>query len=165
MESMKPAFPAGRGAAYLAAAALVLAIAAACNPGAGESASPVSTSSGASLTSPLPASSRSASVTIGTGVRGHVLAGPTCPVEMPAQSACVVSVTGAVIVARDSGGHEVGRTTSDNAGSYLLLLPPGTYDIVTMPIQRFMGGAPETTVTVTSGAQVQLDLQYDTGLR
>ncbi len=162
MESRKRALTAGRGAAYLAAAALALGIAAACNPGASRSGSPASISSGAS---PLPASSRSASVTVGTGVRGHVLAGPTCPVEMPAQSACVVSVTGAVIIARDSGGHEIGRTTSDNTGAYLLLLPPGTYDIVTMPIQWFMGGAPETTVTVTSGGPVQLDVQYDTGLR
>jgi hypothetical protein len=135
----------------------VLALAAACVPGA--SASP------SGRASSLPASSPPAPTTIATGVTGHVVAGPTCPVEMPAQSSCVVSVTGAVIVARDSAGHEVGRTTSDNSGGYLLLLPPGTYDIVPLPIQWFIGGAPETTVTVTSGAPMQLDLEYDTGLR
>ena len=168
MESRQRASPVGRRGAYLAGAALVLAVAAACNPGLSQSASTASTSSAAShatAASPLPVSTRSAAITVGTGVRGHVVAGPTCPVEMPAQSACVVSVTGAVIVARDSAGHEVGRTTSDKGGNYLLLLPPGTYDIVPLPIQWFMGGAPETTVTVTSGAPVQLDLEYDTGLR
>jgi hypothetical protein len=168
MQSSDRAFPAVRLKACLAGAALVLGVAAACNPGASQSTSAASTSSAANpatAASRLPASTRSADLTVGTGVRGHVVAGPTCPVEMPAQSACVVSVTGAVIVARDSAGHEVGRTTSDNSGDYRLRLPPGTYDIVPLPIQWFMGGAPETTVTVTPGAPVQLDLEYDTGLR
>jgi hypothetical protein len=147
-----------RIAVLLALAAAILASASACTPGSSPSA-PAGTASGAGT----PGSTAPASVR--TGVRGHIVAGPTCPVEMPAQSPCIVSVTGAVIVALDSGGHEIGRTTSDNSGNYLLLLPPGTYGIVPQPIQWFMGVAPETTVTVTPGGPVQLDLEYDTGLR
>jgi hypothetical protein len=136
-----------RIAVFLALAAAILAFASACTPGGSPSLAPAGTAA------------------VSTGVRGHVLAGPTCPVEMPAQSPCVVSVTGAVIVARDASGNEVGRATTDDAGNYVLLLPPGTYDIVPQPIQWFMGVAPARTVTVTEGAPVQLDLEYDTGIR
>ena|SRR5450759_2491260 len=133
--------------ALIALAALVLALAAACNPGAGPSPS-------ATVTPPFT-----------TGVRGVVLAGPTCPVEQAGQSPCVHSVPGATIVALDSARHEVGRVVSDVNGSYFLRLPPGTYAIVPQAVQGVMRAAAETTVTVPDGAPVQLDLQYDTGIR
>ncbi len=133
--------------ALIALGALVLALAAACNPGAGPSPSATVT--------PL----------FTTGVRGVVLAGPTCPVEQAGQSPCVRSVSGATIVALDSARHEVGRVVSDVNGSYFLRLPPGTYAIVPQAVQGVMTAAAETTVTVPDGTPVQLDLQYDTGIR
>ena len=127
-------------------AALVLALAA-CNPGAGPSPSATVT--------PL----------FTTGVRGVVLAGPTCPVEQAGQSPCVRSISGATILALDSAHHEVGRAVSDANGDYFLRLAPGTYAIVPQAVAGLMGVAAETSVTVPVGAPLQLDLQYDTGIR
>ena len=136
-----------RAGVVIAFAAFVLVLAGACNPGPGGSSSPTVT--------PL----------FTTGVRGLVLAGPTCPVERAGQSACVRSVSGATIVALDSSRHEVSRATSDASGAYFLRLPPGNYEIVPQAVEGLMGDAAETTVTVPDGAPVQLDLQYDTGIR
>ena len=139
-----------RGSGFLivlALAALVLALAAGCHPGA-------SLPPGPTVTPPLT-----------TGVRGVVLAGPTCPVEQAGQSPCVRAVSGATILALDPARHEVGRAVSDSSGVYFLRLPPGTYEIVSQPVTGLMGVAAETTVTVPNGPPVQLDLQYDTGIR
>jgi hypothetical protein len=100
-----------------------------------------------------------------TGVRGIVLAGPTCPVERPNESACVRPVSGATILALDSAGGEAGRTVSDSTGAYFLRLPPGTYEIVPQAVPGLMGIAAAARVTVTAGAALQLDLRYDTGIR
>ena len=136
------------GACFLIAlAAVILALASACNPGAG------------------PSPRRTVTPPFTTGVRGVVLAGPTCPVEQAGQSPCIRSVSGATIVALDSARHEVGRAVSDASGAYFLRLPPGTYEIVPQAVEGLMGVAAETTVTVPDGAPVQLDLQYDTGIR
>jgi hypothetical protein len=131
----------------IAFAAFILVVAAACNPGGGPSPT--------AAVAPL----------LTTGVRGVVLAGPTCPVEQAGQSPCVRSVSGATIIALDSTRHEVGRVSSDVSGAYFLRLPPGNYEIVAQPIEGLMGVAAETAVTVLDGAPLQLDLQYDTGIR
>jgi hypothetical protein len=86
-------------------------------------------------------------------------------VEQVGQSPCVRSVSGATILALDSSRHEVGRAVSDASGTYFLRLPPGTYQVVPQPVQGLMGVAAETMVTVPDAAPVQLDLQYDTGIR
>ncbi len=129
----------------MALAAFVLALAGACNPGASPS----------STVSPL----------LATGVRGVVLAGPTCPVERAGQSRCVRAVSGATILALDSARHEVGRADSDPTGAYFLRLPPGTYQIAPQAANGLMGVPAESTVTVPDGAPVPLDLEYDTGIR
>lgn len=100
-----------------------------------------------------------------TGIRGVVLAGPTCPVERAGQSPCVRALSGATILALDSTGHEVGRAVSDASGAYFLRLSPGTYEIVPQAVQGLLGVAAKTSVTVPDGAPVQIDLEYDTGIR
>jgi len=100
-----------------------------------------------------------------TGIRGVVLAGPTCPVERVGQSPCVRALSGATILALDSTGHEVGRAVSDASGAYFLRLSPGTYEIVPQAVQGLLGVAAKTSVTVPDGAPVQIDLEYDTGIR
>ncbi|MFI5259408.1 MAG: carboxypeptidase-like regulatory domain-containing protein [Candidatus Limnocylindrales bacterium] len=131
----------------IALAGCVLALSAACTP------------------APAPPPIASTPQLISTGVRGTVLAGPTCPVERAGESACVRAVAGATIVALASGGQEVGRAVSDDAGSYFLRLPPGNYRIVPQAVQGLMGVAAPTSVDVTAGSPVQLDLEYDTGIR
>jgi len=140
--------PSASHAGFLAAlAALVLGILAGCNPGLSPSPNPTLT--------PV----------IISGIRGLVIAGPTCPVEQAGQSPCVRPVLGATILALDSARQVVGRAVSDASGAYSLRLPAGTYEIVPQAVAGLMGVAAETTVTVPDGAPVQLDLQYDTGIR
>ncbi len=131
----------------VALAAFVLVLAAACNPGAGPSAIPTVT--------PL----------LTTGVRGLVLAGPTCPVERPGASPCIRSVSGATLLALDSARHEVGRAVSDTTGAYFLRLPPGTYEMVPQPVEGLMIAPAESTVIVPDGAPAQFNPQYDAGIR
>lgn len=143
----------------IALAAGVLALPAACNPliwMSPTTATPQVTSSPQITTAPQ---------VISTGVRGTLLAGPTCPVEQAGQSPCVRAVVGATILALDSAGHEVGRAVSDGAGAYFLALPPGSYKIVPQAVQGLMRVPAPAHVTVTTGPPVQLDLEYDTGIR
>jgi len=74
-------------------------------------------------------------------------------------------VSGATILALDLARRKVGRAVSDSSGVYFLRLPPGTYEIVPQAVEGLMRAAAETTVTVPDGPPVQLDLQYDTGIR
>lgn len=121
----------------------------------------------AAACTPVPAASPTASQPplISTGVRGTVLAGPTCPVERAGESACVRAVAGATIVALDPAGHEIDRVVSDSSGAYFMPLPPGTYEVVPQAVQGLMGVAPRTPVDVTSGPPTELNLEYDTGIR
>jgi hypothetical protein len=147
IQDATPAVSSRRASVVIALVALVIAIASACNPGAG------------------PSPSRAATPPTTTGVQGVVLAGPTCPVERPGESPCVRAVSGAAILALDPSGREASRAVSDASGAYFLRLAPGTYEIVPQPVQGLMGVAAKTSVTVPNGAPVQLDLEYDTGIR
>jgi hypothetical protein len=110
-----------------------------------------------------PASSPSAAPT--TGVRGLVLAGPTCPVERAGASPCVRAVAGAEILARDTSGAIAARAVSDGAGDYFLALAPGSYVIEPQPVQGLPGTAQPVSVQVTDGPPLELNLEYDTGIR
>jgi hypothetical protein len=72
---------------------------------------------------------------------------------------------GATILALDPSGREVRIASSDADGAYFLPLAPGTYEIVPQPVAGLMGVAAETSVTVPDGPPIQLDLEYDTGIR
>jgi hypothetical protein len=100
-----------------------------------------------------------------SGVRGVVLAGPTCPVERAGQSPCLRVVPGAVIVARDASGTVVASATSDANGAYFLALAPGRYSIEPQPVQGLMGTASSQTAEVTAGPPLELTFEYDTGIR
>jgi len=100
---------------------------------------------------------------------GTVRAGPVCPVEtVPPQPQCKARpVVGAVIVASDAGGREVGRTTSAADGSYQLFVgETGTVTISGLPVAGIMTAPAPVSVTLTSPADVErVDLIYDTGIR
>ena len=102
-------------------------------------------------------------------VGGTVTAGPVCPVEQaPPASACAPRpVGGAVIVATDADGREVGRTTSAVDGAYLLTVDAtGTLVIHGLSVAGLMGVPTPVTVTLTvPGASAHVDLEYDTGIR
>jgi|tagenome__1003787_1003787.scaffolds.fasta_scaffold20806308_2 hypothetical protein len=118
-------------------------------------------SGGASGTS---APSASAS-TIATGVAGHVLAGPTCPVERPGDPACSPRpVANATLTVR-SGDAVVATTTTDAGGAYRIALPPGDYTIESAPVGGLMGTPSPISFSVAGTALTPLDVTYDTGIR
>ena len=102
-------------------------------------------------------------------VTGTVTAGPVCPVEKnpPDPSCAPRPVAGAVIVATDPGGQEVGRTTTAPDGTYLLVVSQtGTAIITAQPVAGSFGTPMPVSVTPAApGVTLRVDLEYDTGIR
>ena len=102
------------------------------------------------------------------GVRGVVLAGPTCPVVTdPPDPACADHpVEGAVIIVLDASGAEVARATSAADGTFAIGLAPDAHRVVPQPVEGLMGTAAEQSVGVAAGeAMAELTIGYDTGIR
>jgi hypothetical protein len=103
-----------------------------------------------------------------TGVRGVVVAGPTCPVEtIPPQSGCEAKpVEGAILLIEDGDGSQVARATSAADGTFQVVLAPGGYRIVPQPVDGLMGTAGASTFRLEVGEPwIELDIAYDTGIR
>lgn len=102
-------------------------------------------------------------------VTGTVTAGPVCPVEpaSPDPRCAPRPVAGAVIVATDASGQEVGRATSAADGTYALVVgQTGTVVLTAQPVTGLMRPPAPVSVTLTSPGQVEhIDLEYDTGIR
>jgi hypothetical protein len=102
-------------------------------------------------------------------IKGTVTAGPVCPVESnPPDPACAPRpVAGAVIVALNDEGDEVGRTVSGDDGTYELQVgQTGTLTITGQPVEGLMGAPKPQQVTLTGDVRTAtLDLAYDTGIR
>lgn len=101
-----------------------------------------------------------------TGITGLATAGPVCPVEQPGDPNCAPRpVAGAIVVASDASGAEVGTTTTRADGSFDLQLPAGVYSIQGRPVDGLLGTPDLISVTVQAGATVKVELAYDTGIR
>jgi hypothetical protein len=98
-------------------------------------------------------------------VRGRVLLGPTCPVEIEG-SPCPDEPVAGVEVRATRDGEPVAEATSDAQGRFELLLDPGTYTLeaVVGPDGPGMFAKP-VDVTVTSGAFVDVVVPVDSGIR
>ena len=68
----------------------------------------------------------------GTGVRGKITAGPTCPVERP-DMPCPPNPVQGRVDALDIAGHLAGTAMTDQTGRYALALPPGRYTLPRQP--------------------------------
>ncbi len=103
------------------------------------------------------------------GLTGMITAGPVCPVEQsPPDPKCAPRpVAGAVVIAKDATGDELGRTTSLADGSYTLPIgTKGTVEILALPVPGLL--RPPATVAVSFVDQREwqrLNLEYDTGIR
>jgi hypothetical protein len=102
-------------------------------------------------------------------VLGSVTAGPVCPVEQsPPDPRCAPRpVAGAVIVATNGTGQEVGRVKSAADGSYELIVgETGTVLITALPVDGLVRAPEPVPLTVSSPGTVErVDLEYDTGMR
>ena len=113
----------------------------------------------AGAASPAPAASG------GTGIGGVALAGPTCPVERPGDSACMPRVVeGAVVVVTDRAGEQVGQATTDAEGRFFIPLPAGRYLVTAGDVDGLMGAPAPMEVAVSDG-EATVELAYDTGIR
>jgi hypothetical protein len=101
----------------------------------------------------------------GTGIEGHVFAGPTCPVVRVDDPGCADRpLAGATLVFLTAGGAEAARTTTDAGGFYAVPLPPGPYTIEPQLVEGMVRGSPTIPVVVTDGV-VTVDIPFDTGIR
>ena len=134
------------GLLSLATCALVLA----CGPASGGSPQP----------SPSPVVSPAGGP---PSVTGTVSAGPVCPVEKsPPDPQCAPRpVAGAVIVATNASGQEVGRTTSAADGSYqLLVTETGTVLITAQPVAGLVRPPAPVSVTFTCPSREKYDAAH-----
>jgi hypothetical protein len=99
----------------------------------------------------------------GSGVRGRITAGPTCPVERVGHPCPPRPVT-AGIRAQRGGGQVVARTRSDGNGNYAMTLRPGRYTLVVETGSSFPH-CPQTNITVPRHGFVTADIRCDTGIR
>jgi hypothetical protein len=101
----------------------------------------------------------------GSGIEGHVMAGPTCPVEKPNDPACADRpMAGVTIVVLTAAGTEAARTKTDDSGYYAITLPAGPYTIEPQPVGGVIHNAQPVPVTVGEGVTT-VDIPYDTGIR
>jgi len=106
--------------------------------------------------------------TAGATVSGHVMAGPVCPVEtVPPNPSCAPRpVAGAIVIATNASGHEVGRAISSADGFYSMRLDPGTFTLTPELNGTGMMKAPVgKSVVVPASGSVAADFQFDTGIR
>ncbi len=100
---------------------------------------------------------------------GTITAGPVCPVEQsPPDPRCAPRpVAGAIVVATDSGGQEVGRATSAADGSYQMVVgETGVVIISALPVAGLMGAPAPVSITLAGPGETEhVDLAYDTGIR
>lgn len=160
--------PRGLGPAIAGLALVMVALALAACSGAPPAPSPA----GSGSPSAAPGSTATSVPSLAGGpprVEGKVAAGPTCPVERPSPDPkCAPRpVAGAVIVATDPDGQEIGRATSAADGSFELLVDrTGSVVLTAQPVAGLMGTPGPVTVVLTSPGQVEhVDLAYDTGIR
>ena len=100
-------------------------------------------------------------------VSGQVMAGPVCPVVRdPPDPACADRpVPDATLVIEIGGAGDVIRVTSDEAGHFQLVLPPGDYVLVPQPVDGLMGTAAAQPFHIDADRTVELSVVYDTGIR
>lgn len=99
-------------------------------------------------------------------VSGVAVAGPVCPVETtPPDPACAAEpVAGARLIVIDLNGAEVASAVTGADGAFELHVAPGTYSLISQPVEGLMGVAQPQEFTVGE-TPVEITLSYDTGIR
>ena len=103
-----------------------------------------------------------------SGIKGTVLAGPTCPVERnPPDPACADRpLQTTVSVSRTSDPARVIATVpSDAKGAFQLSLPPGEYVVTAGNAQSILPRCNPTEATVGPTGYTSVVISCDTGIR
>lgn len=103
-----------------------------------------------------------------SGIRGVVMAGPTCPVERdPPDPGCADKpvATNISVFRKSDLTHGVAFTTSDARGTFQVSLAPGDYVVMAgsngVPFPR----CTDTSATVDSSGYTQIAVSCDSGIR
>ena len=101
-------------------------------------------------------------------VSGHVVAGPTCPVErIPPDPACaprpVADAT--VRIIGTTTGAMVVEAVTDADGAYAVEVPPGSYRLEGGAGMPGIGPPAPVPFTAVEGVPMTVDLPVDTGIR
>jgi len=102
-----------------------------------------------------------------SGIRGSVVLGPTCPTgSEPGAHDPVPCLTpyAAELVVLDLENVVVERVTSGGDGKFTIDLPPGEYVITPEAGDPYPIAQP-VPVTVVAGQYVEVEINYDTGIR
>jgi hypothetical protein len=101
-----------------------------------------------------------------SGISGVVLAGPTCPVQMPDDPECDDQPYAATVMVKTANGRfTVTRFTAGSDGHFRVPLFPGTYLLDPLPDASGFPISSPQTVVVQSGAFTDITISYDTGIR
>ena len=98
-----------------------------------------------------------------SGLRGLVTRGPITPV-CAAEQPCTAPAKG-VTLAFWSGGHMVGRVTTNANGWYRIALRPGTYGVGMANSQSSMRHLTPVRAAVSLDRYRRVDFSIDTGIR
>ena len=105
----------------------------------------------------------------GTGIRGRVVASPTCPVErVPPDPKCAPRALAAVVrIYRLSDHHTVARVRTGDDGRFRLRLRRGRYGVNARPAAGGpLPSCPQgVRATVRKGRYTRLTIDCDTGIR
>jgi hypothetical protein len=100
----------------------------------------------------------------GTGIRGSVTLGPSCPVET-VNSPCPDTPFRGDVIATASDGTTT-TVTTDAQGRFAMDLREGTYVVIAVaPSGRGPPTPVPQTVQVDAGAYTRITLEVDTGIR
>src|SRR5574341_1713070 len=147
-------------------AIVVLAVFTACESGEDETATPLTATA-----TPAPSSAATetpcASGCVSSGIKGNVVQGPVCPVETdPPQPECAPRPYAATIQVWDAGRTTMlTEFTADEQGRFKVQLEPGDYSVEPQGEGLFPQPPRPFSVTVLANEFVQLEIEYDTGIR
>lgn len=120
------------------------------------------TTSGKSTTTTTGRATTTARPATGTGIRGIVKAGPTCPVQREGDPSCDDKPIPADLTVM-RGSTVVGRAHAGEDGRFSVAVAPGRYT-VTAKSERAMHCA-DTDATAPASGYTDIVVQCDTGIR
>lgn len=109
-----------------------------------------------------------ARATLNSGVRGHVVAGPTCPVQrVPPQPGCAPRPLAATLQFRRVGARRATTVRSSANGAFSVRLAAGDYVLRALPHAGSPLPRPPAPmhVRVRVGRYTSVTVSYDSGIR
>lgn len=100
-----------------------------------------------------------------SGVEGRVQVTPSCPGPQKIdQPACTSGLPGLVVKLLTPYGKTLKKTTTDQDGVFLLVVPPGSY-VARIEVQGMYPRCPEQDVVVAKNQMTRVELTCDSGMR